>query len=102
MSSLLAWYGIWTGLLLVFLLVLRSSRDRRFPLLHFGFGCVFGFYFDATSVALGYYTYADLGLMVAGVPLSMTLAEGFAVAITARLYAFLSSGRGQGRKHKKM
>lgn len=82
------WSAVWSGLLLVFLLIIFRTKDRKLYLLYFLFGMIFGFYFDAISVYFHYYTYADLFFKVVGVPLSMTIAEGFAVVITVRLFEF--------------
>ena len=81
---LLAWYGIWAALLATFAAILWREKKRKLYALYFAFGMAFGFYFDSLSVVFGYYSYAEIAPMVAGVPLSMTVAEGFAVAITIK------------------
>ena len=47
---------------------------------------LFGFCFDVISVSQGYYTYPELFINIFGVPLTMTIAEGFSVAITVKLF----------------
>ncbi|MBI4176668.1 MAG: hypothetical protein HY518_05660 [Candidatus Aenigmarchaeota archaeon] len=88
-DALFLWYGIWVGLLIAFLISLYTARSRKLYLLYFAFGALFGFYFDIVSVASGYYSYADLLLGIYGVPLSMTIAEGFSVAIVIRVFEIL-------------
>ena len=83
---LLVWSGIFLVLLIVFLSILYKAKKRKMYLLLFIFGMVFGFYFDTLSVAMGYYSYAQLFLKVFGVPLSMTIAEGFSVVIAVRIF----------------
>lgn len=58
---------------------------------------IFGFYFDIVSFMNGYYSYPDIFYVyLLGVPLTMTIAEGFAVAITIKMVSMLI-----GRKTKK-
>ncbi len=85
-EMLLVWSGIFLVLLVVFLAILYKAKKRKMYLLLFIFGMVFGFYFDTLSVAMGHYSYAQLFLNVFGVPLSMIIAEGFAVVITVRIF----------------
>lgn len=90
MSSIIwVWSIIWSILLLAFLFILYKSENKKLYLMYFVFGMVFGFYFDIFSVTFGYYSYGDLFIKIADVPLSMTAAEGFAVAITIGLYNFV-------------
>ncbi len=90
-SVLFSWYAIWLSLLIVFSIVLHRPDNRKLYFLYFIFGMLFGFYFDLLSVAFGYYSYPDLLTNVFGVPLSVTLAEGFAVAITMKLFEMIKS-----------
>jgi hypothetical protein len=88
-DPLIFWYGIWAVLLAGFLIILKMDRNRRAYFLYFFFGMAFGFYFDSVSFAMGYYSYPDIfPLVLFGLPVSMTIAEGFAVAITIWLYGF--------------
>jgi hypothetical protein len=86
MSNLLIWTGIFAVLGAAFLAVLWKEKDRKLFLLYFVFGMAFGLYFDAVSVAQGYYTYPELFINLSGVPLTMAIAEGFSVAITIKIF----------------
>ena len=55
-DPLLIWTGIFAVLAAAFLTILYKEKDRKLFLLYFAFGAVFGFCFDAVSVAHGYYT----------------------------------------------
>jgi len=89
-----------------FTFVMWIKMEMRY-LFYFIFGALLGFFvFDLPSVILGYYTYStDPYLMpLFGVPLTIVLAEGFAVAITIFIYEFLCGlrkkwARGDIRKH---
>jgi len=88
-DTLLIWSGIFAALAAAYLVILYREKDRKLYSLYFIFGMVFGFYFDAVSVAEGYYAYPELFVNILGVPLAITMAEGFSVAITIRLFEFL-------------
>lgn len=86
-DSLFLWSLIWISLFIVFLFILYKERDRKLYLIYFFFGMIFGFYFDFVSFTFGYYSYPDLYLFeLFGIPLSMTIAEGFSVVITIKIF----------------
>lgn len=80
------WSGIWLVLLIVFLVILYKEKNRKLYFLYFLFAMIFGLYFDTISVAFGYYSYSYLFVNIFGVPLSMTIAEGFSIVIVIRLF----------------
>ncbi len=87
---LLFWSGIWLVLLAAFMVILYKERDRKLYFLYFIFGMVLGFYFDIFSFTFGYYSYAGFfPVKIFGLPLSMTIAEGFAVVITIKIFEIL-------------
>ena len=48
---------------------------------------LFGFYFDITSFTFGYYSYPDFFVLkIFGLPISMTIAEGFSMTITIKVF----------------
>jgi len=82
----------WTSSFIVFFLsfvcILVRERDYRF-ILYFIFGALAGFFFDIIQVNMGYYSYTEqayMKLFFNGVPVTMTLAEGFCISITVYLY----------------
>jgi hypothetical protein len=77
-------------LLLSYLLVLSRAKNRRAYLLYFVSGSLIGFYFDSIAISQGYYSYFPYGFVVLGMPVLITLAEGFAVAITIYLFEWLA------------
>jgi len=79
------WYIISGALILIFLGILIYSKDKRY-FFFFITGAITGFYFDIVSVSQGYYTYYPFDLVILGVPLSVTIAEGCAIAITIFAY----------------
>jgi len=85
-DTLLIWTGILAVLAAAFMIILYKENNRKLYLLYFFFGAIFGFYFDAVSVAQGYYSYPELFLNLLGVPVTMTIAEGFSVAITIKIF----------------
>lgn len=95
-GSVLIWYLLFFPLFaLGFTFVICKKREMRY-IFYFIFGTAFGFgVFDAPSVALGYYTYSTdpYLLPVYGVPLTIALAEGFAVAVTIYVYEYLAGLR---------
>ena len=81
------WMGIFSLLLVAFLLSVWSTKKRGKYALYFVTGVVFGLYFDTISFFSGYYSYPDIfPVTFFGLPLSMTIAEGFSVAITIRAF----------------
>jgi hypothetical protein len=86
------WFGSFAVFLAAFLLILWRERDTRF-LFYAVFGSLTAFFvFDVPSSALGFYAYKSeyYLLLILGIPLTMTLAEGFCVAITIYAYEKLS------------
>ena len=72
---------------MVFLVILQTAENRKKYLLYFVFGMLFGFYFDITSFTFGYYSYADFFLFkIFGLPITMTVAEGFSITITIKVF----------------
>lgn len=81
------WYGLFAILLLAYLLILLTAKSKWKYFVYFAAGAALGFYFDIVSFANGYYSYPGFyKLAVFGIPFSMTLAEGFSVAITIYLF----------------
>ena len=90
MSSAFLWYLTFTILLLSYLFIQITVKNKKRYVVYFISGCILGFYFDIVSFVNGYYSYPDFyKFTVLGLPLSMTLAEGFSVAITIYLYDFV-------------
>lgn len=88
-STMDLWYSLFTLLFAVFLYILYKAKNRKKYLLYFIFGSLFGFYFDTVSFNLGFYSYPGLyAIRIMGLPLSMTIAEGFSVSITIRIAEF--------------
>lgn len=86
----LFWFGMWLVLLVAFMVILYKERDRKLYFLYFIFGMVLGLYFDILSFTFGHYSYPEFfPLKIFGLPFSMTIAEGFAVVITMRLFKAL-------------
>ena len=86
-DPLLLWYTIWLALFTVFLVILYREKNRKLYFLYFVFGMIFGFYFDIVSSKFGYYSYPDFfPLEIFGIPFTMTIAEGFSVVITIKLF----------------
>ncbi len=86
------WYPLFVALGLGYLSLLRFAKERKRQLAYLIAGSLFGFYFDVVSVSQGYYVYANYFPMIAGVPLTVTIAEGFSTAITIYLYTLLARG----------
>ncbi|MBI2580659.1 hypothetical protein HYV85_02525 [Candidatus Woesearchaeota archaeon] len=85
------WYVFFIALLIGYFLILAIVKNKRAYVLYFVFGVLFGFYFDLFSVSQNYYTYNYYFPSIFGVPLTVTLAEGFSVAITIYLYEFIKT-----------
>ena len=82
------WYSSFAIFLAAFVFILWRERDPRF-FLYFVFGSIVAFFvFDAPSSHFGYYEYLTQHYLVSflGVPLSMTIAEGFCIAIAIYMY----------------
>lgn len=87
----MVWYAFFTIFLIGFIFVMWMKKDLRY-FFYFVFGAILGFgLFDLPSVVLGYYTYPTniYPFPIFGVPLTMSLAEGFAVSIVVFIYEFL-------------
>lgn len=90
MVSAALWYGLFAVLLMGYLLIQFTVRNKKKYFVYFVAGAVFGFYFDIVSFANGYYSYPGFyRLTILGLPFSMTLSEGFSVAIIIYLYEFI-------------
>ena len=105
-NPIIAWYLFFALFAIGFIFVMWMRRETRY-IFYFAFGSILGlFVFDLPSVILGYYKYSTDPLLIPvfGVPLTMAVAEGFAVAITIFIYEFLCGlrkkwARGDIRKH---
>lgn len=85
-SGEILWWVVFLALLAWFLALIVTKR-RKIDWLYFLSGMVFGFYFDYLSFTNGYYSYPGFyGLTIAGIPLAMTIAEGFAIVITMDIF----------------
>ncbi len=97
------WYLVFFGLLAGFLFVLIRTRDKKY-LLYSIVGSCLGFYADYISFTFGYYSYPSFYVFtILGLPFSMTLAEGFATAITvytAEIFQKLLKNISKARKTK--
>ncbi len=82
MDVVSAWY--WFLIICVFLmsLIILCTRSMRF--LNFMlFGSVVGFVFDATAISLGFYNYSFAidSVIIGGVPITVTFAEGAGMSV---------------------
>jgi uncharacterized membrane protein YoaT (DUF817 family) len=78
----ISWYITFLLLLLGLIAILIKTKDRKY-ILYTVMGSIFGFCADIISFTSGFYSYPDFYLItILGLPFSMTLAEGFATAIT--------------------
>jgi uncharacterized membrane protein YoaT (DUF817 family) len=83
MSTEIYWYILFFILLMAYLLIQFNVKNKRKYFIYFLCGSILGFYFDIVSFTQGYYSYPDFySITLLGLPLSMTLAEGFSVVIT--------------------
>ncbi len=87
------WTAFFTVFAIAFILILWKERDVRY--LFYGvFGALFGFMFDTTAVSLGYYSYILTPFMlIQDIPLTVTIAEGFCIAITIYIFEKLIKPR---------
>ncbi len=85
------WTAFFTVFAIAFILILWMERDFRY-VLYWVFGALFGFLFDITAVALGHYKYL-LPLQILGAPVTVTIAEGFCIAITVYIFEKLIKPR---------
>lgn len=94
MMGFAVWYTIFTVLLVAFLLILWEEKRWLYYMVA---GSALGFAIDLASFSFGYYTYPGFYTVpILGLPFSMTLAEGFSVAITIWLYERLIRPRLKG------
>jgi len=90
-DPLTSWYLIFGAILVSFLTVIFRTKERRRYILYAVSGMALGFYFDIVSFTMGFYTYPEFYFItILGIPFSMTLAEGFSVAITIRIFEMVS------------
>lgn len=86
------WYGLFVILLLAYLLIQSKVKAKKRYFIYFIAGSLLGFYFDIVSFTNGYYNYPDFyKFKLLGLPFSMTLVEGFSVAITIYIFEFLNN-----------
>ena len=79
--------SIFVSLLVVFLACVKTAKNRKIYIAYFISGMVLGFYIDIVSFTNGYYSYPDIfPVTLLGLPVTMTIAEGFSVAITMRIF----------------
>ena len=93
-----AWYLFFAIFLLGFAFVLWKKKEIRY-FFYFMFGTMLGLcLFDLPSIAFGYYAYSTnpYFLPLYGVPLTVSLEEGFAAAITIYVYEFLARMKRNG------
>ena len=83
------WYIVFVILIAVYLFIQFSVKNRKRYFMYFISGAVFGFMFDAISLSQKYYVYYPYPPVILGAPLSVTIGEGCAVAITMYLIAFI-------------
>ncbi|MBI4167735.1 MAG: hypothetical protein HY515_02145 [Candidatus Aenigmarchaeota archaeon] len=84
------WY--WFLIICVFLmsLVILHTRSMRFLNFMF-FGSAVGFVFDATAISLSFYNYnpAIDSVIISGVPLTVTFAEGVGMSVIIFIFESL-------------
>jgi len=86
-DTLLIWCMIWAALCIAYVVCAWTSGRKKLYLAYFLVGMAFGFYLDLASFISGYYSYPDFyRIAFLGIPLAMTVAEGFSVGITIRLF----------------
>jgi hypothetical protein len=83
----LFWLLSFLCLFITFVYIIAREKDTRF-FIYFVSGAVVGLFFDTIQVYMGYYHYSDgvYYVFLNGVPVTMTLAEGFCIAITIYLF----------------
>jgi len=90
MDSSLYWYVLFIILLLGYLIIQFTVKDKKRYFIYFLCGIVLGFYFDIVSFTQGYYTYPGFyRITLLGLPFTMTLAEGFSVVICLYIIDFI-------------
>jgi len=82
------WFIIFGAITAAYLFCLLTAKNRRLYIAYAISGSLLGFCADYVSFTSGYYSYPDFfPITIMGLPLSMTIAEGFAAAITIRMSA---------------
>ena len=85
MDPRILWYGTFIALAIWYLAIQLTTKDKRY-FIYFLSGALLGFYFDLTFTSVNA-TYPDFYFVkIFGLPLSMTIAEGFSVAIVIHLF----------------
>lgn len=81
------WSAFFILMIVIFVLIIQLTRDKRY-ICYFILGAAIGVYFDYFGTMIGIYSYSGLNktLLFGRIPLSMPIAEGFAVAFTIFLY----------------
>jgi hypothetical protein len=76
------WYILFAILLLGYIAIQFSVKDKKRYFIYFISAMILGFLYDIISFSQGYYSYPDFyRLTILGLPVTMTLAEGFSVVI---------------------
>jgi len=90
MNSQIYWDILCVVLLVSYIAIQTTVKNKKKYFTYFVAGMVFGFFFDIVSFTNGYYTYPSFyRLTLLGLPISMTIAEGFSVAIAMYIIEFL-------------
>jgi hypothetical protein len=88
-DSYFLWLCIFVLLLAGFFAIMWSTNKRKTYFIYFLAGMLLGFYFDLASFVNGYYSYPGFySMTLLGLPLTMTIAEGFSVTIVMRLFEY--------------
>jgi len=83
---MIIYYLIFFLFFIVYSLIIIKTKQLRFISYAIS-GSLIGFIFDLISFENGYYSYPDFYyIKIVGLPLSMTIEEGFAIAITIFLF----------------
>jgi len=83
------WYIVFAVLLAAYILIQSTVKNKRKYLAYFISGVIVGFMFDIISLSQKYYAYYPYPPVILGAPLSVTIGEGCAVAITIYIITFL-------------
>jgi hypothetical protein len=90
MNSALYWNILCVILLVAYLVIQFTVKNKKKYFTYFISGMVFGFFFDIVSFTQGYYSYPTFyKVTLLGLPVSMTIAEGFSVAIAMYIIEFV-------------
>ncbi len=93
------WISMFFALMAGFLVCVKTAGNGRRHAIYFISGAVLGFYFDFVSLASGFYAYPSIyPLAILGIPVTMTIAEGFSVSITMRAAEITRSLMTGGKK----